>query len=308
MKYFDLKVGFTCNNNCVHCVIADKSGTADLTTEEIKKLIDDIPQDHVVGFTGGEATIRNDFLDLLAYANNTGHLTSLQSNGAQFADLGFALEASKLLNGVLIAIHSHIPEIHNSIVRTSGMYDKTIEGFKNILTLKIPCTTQTVISKLNIDTLPETYDYIQTIKPGIRMNLTFPHPNGNALHNADIVVPKFSDINDTLQKILRKYAALLNTEAIPLCHLYPYQDEVNNFDNNLIIGKYSPGIDPSNRDNEFFNKDGITEKYSLCSLSEKRKGPNCVKCIFNDRCVGVWKEYLDIHGVQFSEFHPILTA
>lgn len=305
MGYFDLKVGFACNNDCIHCVVADKKGTANLKTEEIKKLIDTIPQGDVIGFTGGEATIRRDFLDLVAYAKKTGHLTSLQTNGTQFSDFDFAVDVSKLLDGILIAIHSHISEIHDSIVRVHGMYDKTIEGFNNILKLKIPCVTQTVISKLNINNLPETYDFIQTIKPGIRMCLTFPHPNGNALRNADIVVPKFYNVKNILQQIFRKYAVLLNTEAIPLCYLYPYQDEVYNFDNKLITKKYSPGFDPSNKGNEFFNANGITENYSLCSLSDKRKGKKCIECIFNDRCVGIWKEYLSIHEESFLEFSPI---
>jgi len=306
VKYFDLKVGFTCNNDCIHCVVADKKNTGDLSTQEIKRIIDNVPQDYVVGFTGGEATIRPDFLELLTYVKKAGHRASLQTNGTQFADLDFAKEASKLLDGVLIAIHSHLPKIHDEIVRKDGMYDKTIKGFKNILALKIPCLTQTVISKLNMIDLPETYDFIQACKPTIRMNLTFPHPNGNALHNAKHAVPKFSELKHTLQRILGKYAALLNTEAIPLCYLHPYQDDVFNFDNNLINGDHKPGIDPSNKDNEFFNEEGITENYALCTLNEKRKGPKCVECVFNERCVGVWKEYLDIHGKDFLEFSPLL--
>ena len=59
MKYFDLKVGFSCNNDCIHCVITDKKDTKDLTTEEIKKVIDTIPTDTMVGFTGGEFFIRS---------------------------------------------------------------------------------------------------------------------------------------------------------------------------------------------------------------------------------------------------------
>jgi len=306
MDYFDLKVGFTCNNNCVHCVITDKKGTKDLTTQEIKDIISSVPKGKVIGFTGGEATIRPDFIELLTFAKQTGHPTSLQTNGAQFSDWDFAADASKVLDGVLIAIHSHIPEVHTSIVRVPGMYEKTIEGFKNIVALKIPCTTQTVISKLNIKDLPETYDFIQSIKPGIRMNLTFPHPNGNALHNADVVVPRYSEIASIIRRILSKYARLLNVEAIPMCYLYPYQDEVYNFDEHIVVDKRS-GIDPANVNNEYFDNKGITNDYSQSMLSEKRKGPKCAQCAFNSRCVGVWKEYVQIHGKHFDLF-PVTTS
>lgn len=305
MKYFDLKVGFSCNNNCVHCVITDKKSTQDLTTERIKEIINTIPVDMVVGFTGGEATIRKDFIELLMFAKDTGHETYLQTNGSMFSDLEFTQEVSKYLDGVLIAIHSHIPEIHNSIVRTHGMYDKTIQGFKNITKLGIDCTTQTVISKLNIDSLLETYDFIQEINPGISMNLTFPHPNGNAWNNRDIVVPRFTEIKDQIQNILKKYSKLLNVEAIPLCYLYPYHNDVFNFDSNILSEEKTAGIDPSNTCAQYFDEEGRTDDYKMSQISEKRKGPRCKECIFNNECVGVWKEYVDIHKDHFDLF-PIL--
>ena len=184
----------------------------------------------------------------------------------------------------------------------------TIRGFENIITLKIPCNTQTVISKFNMAHLPETYDYIQTRKPNIRMNMTFPHPNGNALHFAGQVVPRYSDLKVVLQEIFSKYSHLLNTEAIPLCYLHPYQEKVFNFDNNLINGSLKAGIDPANKGNDFFDRNGATDDYAIPTLSDKRKGPKCPMCIFNGRCVGVWKEYLEIHGDDFSEFTPLPNA
>lgn len=304
MKYFDLKVGFTCNNNCIHCVVSDKRGTKDLTTKEVKSIIDTVPIDTAVGFTGGEATIRKDFIELLSYARETGHKTILQTNGAQFSDWDFAVDASKLLDHVLIAIHSHIPVIHDAIVRVSGMYDKTIEGFKNIIKLKISCGTQTVISKLNIENLLKTYDFIQEIKPGIEMNLTYPHPNGNALTNADIVVLRYSEIKDIILSIVKKYGKLLYTEAIPMCYLYPYQDDVNNLDE-YIRDSIKPGLDPANKNNQFFDNEGRTQNYALSMLNDKRKGIKCLECLFNDRCVGVWKEYAQIYKNNFDLF-PII--
>lgn len=300
-SYFDLKVGFTCNNNCVHCVITDKKDTKDLTTQEIKDIIDGVPKEQTVGFTGGEATVRSDFIELLKYAKSTGHETALQTNGTQFAKWDFAEAAAPYLDDVLIAIHSHIPEIHNSIVRISGMYEKTIEGFKNIIKLKIPHSTQTVISKLNVDDLCETYDFIQSLDPGVWMSLTYPHPNGNALHNADVVCPAFSEIKDTLQKTLAKHHEHLRTEAIPMCYLYPYQDDVYNFDEHLADDDRQ-GMDPANKNATFFDEKGITKSYTSSIVNEKRKGIRCAECVFNIRCFGVWKEYVTLHGKHFDLF------
>jgi MoaA/NifB/PqqE/SkfB family radical SAM enzyme len=301
-KYFDLKVGFTCNNNCVHCVVTDKRSTKDLTTQEIKQVIDTIDKEYMVGFTGGEATIRKDFLEILQYAKQTGHKTALQTNGTGLANDDLVKEVSKYLDHVLIAIHSHLPEVHDKIVSSKGMFEKTISGFKNIIKYNIPHRTQTVISLLNIPYLLETYDFIQSISPGIEMNLTYPHPNGNAYHNADKVVPRFADIDKFIKPILKKYSNLVATEAIPMCYLYPYQDSISyNHDEN-IVNMIRAGVDPANKDNQFFDKNGFTENYAYSQLDEKRKGPKCIECTFNNRCVGVWKEYMEFHKHHLDLF------
>lgn len=305
MKYFDLKVGFSCNNDCIHCVITDKKSTKDLTTEEIKKVIDTIPTDTMVGFTGGEATIRKDFIELLKYAKDTGHLSALQSNVAKFADWEFAEEAGKYLDNVLVAIHSHEEEIHDSIVSTPGMYKKTIQGFKNLIKLGVDCSTQTVISKLNVNNILKTYDLIQEISPGIRMNLTFPHPNGNAWTNRDQVVPRYTEIKDVIQSVLKKYHMYISTEAIPLCYLYPYQDKVFNYDTLIMTGDARPGLDPANKETDFFDETGRTDNYQYSQFSDRRKGPKCKECSFNDECLGVWKEYVEIYKDNF-DLYPII--
>ena len=57
---------FSCNNNCIHCVISDKFSEKDLTLQEIKKIIDNYIKKYgtiQLTLTGGEITIRKDFAD-----------------------------------------------------------------------------------------------------------------------------------------------------------------------------------------------------------------------------------------------------
>ncbi len=298
MAYFDLKVGYSCNNDCVHCVIAGKRSISDLTTEKIKLIIRKRPKQDSIGFTGGEVTIREDFFDIVKYAKKRGHLVSLQTNGTRFADWSFAKEASKHIDGILIAIHSACSEIHDKVVQNSGMHAKTIQGFKNIVKLNIPHRSQTVISKINADYLEETFDYIQSISAGTRMSLTYPHPNGNAYSKS--VVPRYSDIRTCIQRVLKKYASLLTIEAIPICYLYPYQDQVVNVDEELINHISIKGFDSS------LGPD-LIEDYSARLMKEKRKGQRCRNCIFDSRCPGVWKEYVEFYGDNFDLF-PVLAG
>lgn len=304
MSQFDLKVGFSCNNDCMHCVITDKKHAGNMSTEAIKKIISLRSPEEGIVFTGGEPTIRKDFVELVKFAKERGHSTSLQTNGSMLGNIELARSIKPYIDHVLIAIHSCDEETHNEIVRSEGMWKRTIQGLRNLVELGIPHGTQTVISKLNISNIIGTFNMIQEISPNCKMNFTFPHPNGNAYKNKDIVVPKYSEIAEQIHEALVKFPNLLLTEAIPFCYLYPYQDNVYyNLDENLFFGNdIRKGIDISNTENEFFNEHGITEDYNNSMLSEKMKGPKCVECIFDDRCPGVWKEYVEFYGKEFDLF------
>lgn len=311
MKIFDLKVGFSCNNDCIHCVVADKRTTKDQTTQEIKDLISELEGDYMIGFTGGEPTIRKDFIDLVKHAKSKGFKTSVQTNGTMFSKDNFAEEISHYIDNVLIAIHSHRPDVHNEIVNCraeQNMYEMTIQGFKNLVKYGIDHNTQTVISALNVEELVDTYDFIQGISPGVKMNMTYPHLMGNAYTNHEVVGPRYSDIKPYLHAALDKWAPLLRTEAIPMCYLYPYHDKVSaNADRTIVTGERSNncGIDPANKNTNkggHFDERGITEDYGAADKSEKRKARLCRECIFDKECAGVWKEYIEFYRYNLDLF------
>ena len=74
MLTYDLKVGYSCNNRCKHCVIEDskdklvsQNTTVDLSTDECLKQIEfafEKGAQYIV-LTGGEVTIRKDFKMLI---------------------------------------------------------------------------------------------------------------------------------------------------------------------------------------------------------------------------------------------------
>jgi len=72
LKRADVKVGFSCNNNCLFCFIPKK--TIDRNTREIKNTLLQCKIDGVekIVITGGEPTIRKDIIQILEYAKNLG--------------------------------------------------------------------------------------------------------------------------------------------------------------------------------------------------------------------------------------------
>jgi len=302
MKQFDLKIGYSCNNDCIHCVVAEKRKLVKKVSFD--EIINSIPPDvDEVVVTGGEPTIRKDFFDILRAIKKKLPKARilLQTNGRFLKDKEFCRKTSQYVYTALIAIHSHDAAIHDSITQRKGSWQDTVDGIKNALRYIKNVISQTVISKLNCNNLPETYDFIFQQLGVKKANLTFPHPNGNALTYFDQVVPRYHEIKYFIDQVIVKYKDKVMVEAIPLCYIHPLVNEV-------FVYRYTTetgGYDKSLRRN-------IVEDYRKLILSEQKKIPACKKCMYNNDCIGVWKEYflhpqVDLRPIKVPFDFPITT-
>ena len=90
----DIKVGLSCNNACVHCIMEpvkkaqQRSGNGlDADTASVKELITSAAErgfSHIT-LTGGEVTVRPDFPELVLFALAQGLTVVVQTNGRQLA-------------------------------------------------------------------------------------------------------------------------------------------------------------------------------------------------------------------------------
>jgi len=293
-KLFDLKLGYICNCNCLHCFIADRRNTEDLTFEGIKKVIDEQGPGTSFTLTGGEPTIRPDIIKILEYIDSVGCSSSIQTNGLMFADKEFTRQVAKYVHTIIFTLHSHIPEIHNKIVNShihDDPFSMAIQGLKNLSEYNIRVDTQTLISKINYTTLLETCDFIQELVPDTIMRITYPHIVGNAAINYKLQ-PTYTEIAPYIQKILKKWHKNIFTTYIPTCYIYPYQDlrfGINNHDEYGNLDIFDSGYDKS-------IGDGYIESYTEINLRDKIKPEECNQCVFNNRCLGIWKAYNNTFG------------
>ena len=296
---FDLKLGFKCNNNCLHCVVANKRNTIDLTNEELYNIIKNIPEEHDpwVQITGGEPSIYKNLPYILELCKKQNLKTIIQTNGTGFSDLNFLKTCAPYIDDIHIAIHSCYPEIHDSIVGTTGMWEKTMQGLDNIISENLCFTTQTVLSKRNIDSLYDTFSFIQSKKPGTYMSMTYPHLNGNALKNIESVSFRYIDKKDIIQKVLKKYHKLIFSESIPYCHLHPYAHKVESLERDIYNNYPKIGIDCAD------GKD-LIKNYNALYIEQHVKIPSCKECVYDPVCIGVWKEYVEYHKDEL-DLYPI---
>ena len=75
-----------CNYNCINCYVKSTESRDEMTTEEVKKILEDCAKAGVlfIRFSGGEATLRKDFVELVKYARSLGLKCALLSSCKSF--------------------------------------------------------------------------------------------------------------------------------------------------------------------------------------------------------------------------------
>lgn len=304
MKIADIKIGYTCNNNCIHCVVTDlkdicesKKIPIDQTTQQYKDRIRDAQKNgaQAIIFTGGEPTLREDFSELLEYTISLGLSVELQSNGRLFADKEFAEKTAHTAKiDYAIALHGHCAGVHDAVTRSPGSFRETVDGIKNLLRFGQKINGKLVINKINYPYLLESVKFFYDI--GLNgICYTFPAGQGEAGKNFYDVVPRYSEIIPYLQPALDYIKANkwnVNTESVPMCFMPGHEEvscELYQHKDNYRLYQYGA---------EDFFRDADCDR-----VSQKRKAPVCGHCMFDALCEGVYKDYPEHYG--FAEFKPV---
>lgn len=303
----DIKLGYSCNNECIHCVISDfKDKVAreglpeDIPEQDYKKELMDSRQraDRVV-FTGGEPTIRKELPELLAFARDIGFSITMQTNGRRLSDPNFASVLCSIAPiDFCIAIHGPNREIHDRITQRKGSFYETVQGIRNVMELRKGSgrlSGKLVISKVNAPYLVETVRFM--ISLGFTsVNLTFPHACGNARKFFYEVVPRYTEIKEQVLNAIEVCLlgnVSIDTETIPFCFL-PNVEHLA-VENRIIPDEYT--------ELKQYGNDEKVLDWNKVRLEIKQKFPQCSECRFDGVCEGPWIEYPQFYGND--EFIPV---
>jgi radical SAM protein with 4Fe4S-binding SPASM domain len=159
----DFALTYRCNNDCSHCYNARSRRYPEMPVEKWKQAIDkvwDLSIPHIV-FTGGEPTLYQHMPELVAYAEEKGVITGLNTNGRRLSDPNFVkqlLDAG--LDHVQITLESHDPQIHDQMVNAKGAWAETVAGLKNVLASHLYVMTNTTLLKSNSRFIQETLAFL----------------------------------------------------------------------------------------------------------------------------------------------------
>lgn len=148
----DLALTYRCINDCAHCYNAGPRQRDELNTAQWKRVLDQlwavgIP--HIV-FTGGEPTLRPDLPELIAHAEANGQITGINTNGRRLKNRAYLDElVAAGLDHAQITLESHLPEVHDQMVRRQGAWEETTAGIRNALATRLFVMTNTTLLQSN---------------------------------------------------------------------------------------------------------------------------------------------------------------
>jgi len=313
---YDVKVGISCNNNCLHCVIKptvmqikeispDKvilnSGygmwhVEDSSFEEIIKRISSKKNISAFVLTGGEPTIRKDFIAILKwlYYNRPTSKISIQTNGRRLAD-------EKLIKAILrysgkvnfaVAIHG-MEKTHNEIVNnridSGNPFIETVQGIKHLLAYfpnEETVRTEIVISNKNKDELVEMVRF-QHEELGINViGMSYPHLCDFSKEDIIKIAPPLKDLIPSFKKIneyIKNNPCLtVMTEEVPPCVYHKFDEEI--YFQLFRLSKKSVSLCGFGGN--------IIDNFHSTWLNDHAKALACQKCVLCNLCPGVWKESL----------------
>jgi len=312
-----------CNNNCLFCTCKLLCGSrGDLnsinpSTEKVKIAIKNAfyktrnANDRILKLTGGEVTIRPDFLDLISFAKKVGfERIRIMTNGRKFADKKFLKEAIKRgLNCFDFALHDSDRESHERITRVPGSFRETVSGIKNCATfssnsnIKMEIGVNTIINKFNCSRLLKIGVFLHNL--GIkRWALMELFPGGkpeDSFGTYREFAPNLIELSLYLNNHLDRFAHLINQidlHDFPWCLFEPKIFKMKNiiFANILNKRDYSQSkiIGPSPKTE--VTKKSENRKITIPHNPEKTKFYFCEKCIYFGDCTGIMKYYFKLFG------------
>ena len=148
----DLAITYACNNNCTHCYNEKDRIVKSLPIngwKRILKKIADLGIPHVV-FTGGEPTLIPDLIELIKFAEISGLITGINSNGRRMSDLDFTAQLIDTgIDHIQITLESHREDIHDQMVGEQGAWQETVAGIRNAVKSRAFVMTNTTLLRSN---------------------------------------------------------------------------------------------------------------------------------------------------------------
>ncbi|MFC1884499.1 radical SAM/SPASM domain-containing protein [Thermodesulfobacteriota bacterium] len=196
-----------CNVFCKHCISDAKAASTEneLSTEIIMSIMDELVS---LGFnelylTGGEPSLRPDYIDILEYAKKRFQYLAAATNGYKLSEEYFEKSSSLGLNHLNISLDHHRPDMHDGLRGLKGSFREAIISIKRLLEADVPVHISTAITNHNCRDLESIVNFVKSM--GIKaIVFNWIIPLGRAEFNIDYL-PEKSEYPSIITEIKRLY-------------------------------------------------------------------------------------------------------
>ncbi len=193
----------SCNLRCYHCYAYDDYNSFGVNTLDMKKIINEISKAGVffLQLDGGEIGCRNDLSEIINYATQQGLIIEFFTNGTLFDDDFFKQTNFENIYCVVFSIHSHIEDLHDSLVGVKGSFKKAIKNLQIIKDYVKKVVLKMTITQKNYDSIRGLFELSKKLGVDFAYDIDIlPHKNYSnenlQLNGSDLILLRnsFEDI------------------------------------------------------------------------------------------------------------------
>ena len=294
-------VGYKCNNRCRFCIGANKRNSMEKTTQSIiLEMIEARNRGRsYLEITGGEETIRPDFLHLIKMAKKLGFEDIvIATNGRMLAYKDFS---KKLVDAgitcVIFSIHGYNARLHDYLTQVKGSFQELVQGIRNMRDLGFTnIASNTTIVRQNYKFLYKIGEFIYGLDIRNAEFIFVDPTHGGACDNFEKLVPKISEAAPYIRKCLdigrNNKVYHWHVRYVPLCYFVGYEDRISELHEEACF--QTEHLAP-----DFKNYDVTASRKKIARIKTK----NCEECAYFASCEGLWKKYAVHYGTE--ELKPI---
>ena len=271
-----------CNLNCCFCLAKDLKRDSEMTTEEIKKAMNEFKRagTQLWDFCGGEPLLRKDISELILYAKEIGLMVSIVTNGMQIKKNILALLKA---DSIMISIDGP-KEIHDKI-RGAPCFDTIVENLDILVKNNKTPIINMVISRDNLTSV----DYMINFAKQHHCLIDFSLVVANRFEIGQYTLSK-EQVNEIINKILRlkRQTPSIITSTSYLKRILKYKNnKVSKFLPNCLAGKTFCVLSPEGEVAlcvGMFRKSFDGKKLGFYNAFKKLKYPGCdcnFRCYYN---------------------------
>lgn len=190
--YVCLELTYRCNERCRHCYIDDpkqQCARDEMSKEDWFRVVDELAE---VGcgeilVTGGEPTLRPDFIDICKRVTQRGMLLNVFTNALNISDAIFDELVGLHPNSVSFSLYGGHAEFHDYITQVPGSFDRTLMNILKFKSAGVDVFVKSVQFKDHFD------EYVALRDLGKRFNLIVTHstiiaPGNSGKSNCDMML------------------------------------------------------------------------------------------------------------------------